>query len=185
MGFNHRCHHGRGFLRELAVSQIHKVQIRFLTAHQTYFIIFVYLAVVIEVIPNPNKSMLILLGGLLTGLYCTLSPALVQPFMRKVTGTDDLAYGHTTSFGVIVGSWVGNVFKSKKDESSEDMKIPESLYFLKDITVSTAVVMVLLYVICVALAGPPGSKPISATVRLLTCTPSYRVPNLVWASRSY
>ena len=90
----------------------------------------------------------------MTGLYCTLSPALVQPYMRKVTGSDDLAYGHTTSFGVIVGSWVGSLFKDKKNETSEDLKIPDHLAFLKDITVSTAIVMTLLYVICVALAGP-------------------------------
>ena len=143
-----------GFFINLLLARVTKFKYVFLTAHQTYYIIFVYLAVVIEVIPDPNKSMLILLGGLLTGLYCTLSPALVQPYMRKVTGSDDLAYGHTTSFGVIVGSWVGSLFKDKKNETSEDLKIPDHLAFLKDITVSTAIVMTLLYVICVALAGP-------------------------------
>ncbi|BBB47359.1 PTS system, ascorbate-specific IIC component [Pelolinea submarina] len=143
-----------GFFINLLLARVTKFKYVFLTAHQTYYIIFVYLAVVIEVIPDPNKSMLILIGGLLTGLYCTLSPALVQPYMRKVTGSDDLAYGHTTSFGVIVGSWVGSLFKDKKNETSEDLKIPDHLAFLKDITVSTAIVMTLLYVICVALAGP-------------------------------
>ena len=143
-----------GFFINLLLARVTKFKYVFLTAHQTYYIIFVYLAVVIEVIPTPNKSMLILIGGLLTGLYCTLSPALVQPFMRKVTGSNDIAYGHTTSFGVIVGSWVGSLFKDKKSETSEDLKIPDHLAFLKDITVSTAIVMTLLYVICVALAGP-------------------------------
>lgn len=143
-----------GFFINLLLARVTKFKYVFLTAHQTYYIIFVYLAVVIEVIPDPNKSMLILIGGLLTGLYCTLSPALVQPYMRKVTGSNDLAYGHTTSFGVIVGSWIGSLFNDKKEETSEDLKIPDHLTFLKDITVSTAIVMTLLYVICVALAGP-------------------------------
>jgi len=143
-----------GFFVNLLLARFTKFKYVYLTAHQTYYIIFVYLAIFIEVVPTPNKSLLIALGGILTGLYCTLSPALVQPFMRKVTGSNDLAYGHTTSFGVIVGSLVGNAFKGKKDESSEDLKIPEYLNFLKDITVSTAIVMTLLYVICVALAGP-------------------------------
>ena len=142
-----------GFFVNLLLARFTKFKYVYLTAHQTYYIIFVYLAVTIEVVPDPNKSMLILIGGLLTGIYCTLSPALVQPYMRKVTGNDSLAYGHTTSFGVIVGSWVGSIFKDKKDETSEDLKIPEHLTFLKDITVSTAIVMTLLYVICVALAG--------------------------------
>ncbi len=143
-----------GFFINLLLARFTKFKYVFLTAHQTYYIIFVYLAVLIEVVPDPNRTTLILAGGLLTGIYCTLSPALVQPFMRKVTGSNDLAYGHTTSFGVIVGSLVGNLFKGKKEESSEDLKIPSYLTFLKDITVSTAIVMTLLYVICVALAGP-------------------------------
>ena len=142
-----------GFFVNLLLARFTKFKYVYLTAHQTYYIIFVYLAVTVEVIADPNKSWLILIGGLLTGIYCTLSPALVQPYMRKVTGNDNLAYGHTTSFGVIVGSWVGSLFKDKKDESSEDLKIPEHLTFLKDITVSTAIVMTLLYVVCVALAG--------------------------------
>ena len=88
------------------------------------------------------------------GVYCTLSPALVQPFMRKVTGTDELAYGHTTSFGAIAGALVGKLFKSHEKETSEDLHIPAKLSFLKDITVSTAIVMTLLYVVGVTLAGP-------------------------------
>lgn len=143
-----------GFFINLLLARFTKFKYVFLTAHQTYYIIFVYLAVLVEVVPDPNRTTLILAGGLLTGIYCTLSPALVQPFMRKVTGSNDLAYGHTTSFGVIVGSLVGNLFKGKKEESSEDLQIPSYLTFLKDITVSTAIVMTLLYVICVALAGP-------------------------------
>lgn len=143
-----------GFFVNLLLARFTKFKYVFLTAHQTYYIIFVYLAVLVEVVPTPNKSLLIGIGGILTGIYCTLSPALVQPFMRKVTGSNDLAYGHTTSFGVIVGSLIGNVFKNKKEETSEDLKIPSYLNFLKDITVSTAVVMTLLYVVCVALAGP-------------------------------
>ena len=57
--------------------------------------------------------MIVIVGGIMLGVYCTLSPALVQPFMRKVTGSNDLAYGHTTSFGVIMG----DVYKRQTYES--------------------------------------------------------------------
>lgn len=143
-----------GFVVNLLLARFTKFKYVYLTAHQTYFITLVYLALAVEVIANPNPSLLIIVGGILLGVYCTLSPALVQPFMRKVTGSNDLAYGHTTSFGVIVGALVGKIFKKHESESSEDLKIPEKLSFLKDITVSTAVVMTLLYLIGVTLAGP-------------------------------
>lgn len=143
-----------GFVVNLLLARITKFKYVYLTAHQTYYITFVYLALAVEVIANPNKLMIIIVGGILLGVYCTLSPALVQPFMRNVTGSNDLAYGHTTSFGVIIGALVGKLFKGKKEQSSEDLHIPAKLSFLKDITISTAVIMTLLYVIGVAIAGP-------------------------------
>ncbi|HJA24676.1 MAG TPA: PTS ascorbate transporter subunit IIC [Candidatus Fournierella merdigallinarum] len=143
-----------GFVVNLILARFTKFKFVYLTAHQTYFITLVYLALAVEVIAAPSMTMLIVVGGLLLGVYCTLSPALVQPFMRKVTGTNDLAYGHTTSFGVIVGALVGKAFKKHESESSETLKIPDKLSFLKDITVSTAIVMTVLYLAGVSLAGP-------------------------------
>ena len=143
-----------GFIVNLLLARFTKFKYVYLTAHQTYFIALVYLALAVEVIANPNKTMIVIVGGLMLGVYCTLSPALVQPFMRKVTGTNDLAYGHTTSFGVIMGALVGKLFKKHENESSEDLKIPAKLSFLKDITVSTAIVMTLLYLVGVTIAGP-------------------------------
>ena len=143
-----------GFACNLIVARLTPFKYVYLTVHQTYYITFVYLALAVEVIANPSVPMFILVGGIMLGVYCTLSPALVQPFMRKVTGTDELAYGHTTSFGAIAGALVGKLFKSHEQETSEDLHIPDKLTFLKDITVSTAIVMTLLYVIGVSLAGP-------------------------------
>ncbi len=138
----------------LLLARFTKFKYVYLTAHQTYFIALVYLALTVEVLASPSKTMVVIVGGLLLGVYCTLSPALVQPFMRKVTGSNDLAYGHTTSFGVIMGALVGKLFKKHENESSESLKIPAKLSFLKDITVSTAIIMTLLYLVGVTAAGP-------------------------------
>lgn len=143
-----------GFVVNLILARFTPFKYVYLTVHQTYYITFVYLALAVEVIANPSIPMFIIVGGIMLGVYCTLSPALVQPFMRKVTGTDELAYGHTTSFGAIAGALVGKLFKSHEQETSEDLHIPAKLAFLKDITVSTAIVMTLLYLVGVTLAGP-------------------------------
>lgn len=143
-----------GFIVNLLLARFTKFKYVYLTAHQTYFIALVYLALAVEVVANPSKTMFVIVGGILLGVYCTLSPALVQPFMRKVTGSNDLAYGHTTSFGVIMGALVGKLFKKHENESSESLKIPAKLSFLKDITVSTAIIMTLLYLVGVTAAGP-------------------------------
>lgn len=143
-----------GFLVNLILARFTKLKYVYLTVHQTYYITLVFLAATVEVFANASPTVLIIVGGLLLGIYCTVSPALVQPFMRKVTGSDDIAYGHTTSFGVIIGALVGKLFKNKQSESTEDMKIPANLSFMKDITISTAVVMTIIYVVFVSIAGP-------------------------------
>ena len=142
-----------GFVVNLLLARFTPFKYIYLTAHQTYYMIFVYLAIAVEVFVTPNRTMVMIIGGLLTGIYCTLAPALAQPFLRKVTKSNDFAYGHTTTAGVIAGSVVGNVFKKYKDESSETIQINPKLNFLKDITVSTSIVMTVLYIIAVLLAG--------------------------------
>lgn len=141
------------FFVNILIARFTKAKFVYLTVHQMFWMIFVYLAAFLEVVPVPNIPMLLVLGSILGGIYFTLQPAITQPFLRKVTGNDNFAYGHTTSFGVIVASIVGNVFKGKKEQTSEDIKIPEKLSFLKEITVSTALIMTLLYTIGVLLAG--------------------------------
>ncbi|MDY3092067.1 MAG: PTS transporter subunit IIC, partial [Erysipelotrichaceae bacterium] len=143
-----------GFFVNLILARFTPLKYVYLTVHQTYYMTFVYLAIAVEVFGVAcHSTAAMIIGGLLLGIYCTVAPAIAQPFVRKVTGSDDFAYGHTTTTGVVVGSLVGSIFSKYKDESSEDLKINPKLNFLKDITVSTAVVMTLLYVIATLLAG--------------------------------
>ena len=107
MGIDDCNYYGYWFFINLILARFTPFKYVFLTAHQTYYLIFVYLAVAVEVFANPNNTLVIIIGGLLTGIYCTLAPALAQPFLRKVTGSDDFAYGHTTTFRSYYGfiSW--------------------------------------------------------------------------------
>lgn len=141
-----------GFLINIILARLTRFKYIYLTGHQMFWMVFVYVALTIEVIPTVSRTTMIIVGSLLAGLYFTLSPALVQPFLRKVTGSDDFAFGHTTSFGVIMGSVLGG-FVGNPEQSTEDINLPESLEFLKDVTVSTTIITVLMYLIGVLLAG--------------------------------
>ncbi|MCQ4965450.1 PTS ascorbate transporter subunit IIC, partial [Bifidobacterium pseudocatenulatum] len=44
----------------------------------------------------------ILLGGLFEGTLLTVTPALCQPFMRKITGGDTVAMGPTGNIGYAI-----------------------------------------------------------------------------------
>lgn len=114
-----------------------------------------YLAAMIAVILIANGFstwQAILWGSLAQGLITTLSPALVQPWMRKVTKSDNVALGHTGSFGIATSGLVGKFF-GDPSKSTEDLKIPKGLGFLRDTTVVIAGSMGVIYILVTLVAG--------------------------------
>lgn len=104
---------------------------------------------------------LILAGGIVGGIFAVAMPAVAQPFVRKITGSDDIALGHFCTIGYMLEAGVGYLFgeKGENKKSVEDLKLPTQLEFLQDTYLSVMVVMVPLYIITAAFAGPDfGSK---------------------------
>lgn len=95
----------------------------------------------------------IILGGIFEGTLLTVTPALCQPFMRKITGGDTVAMGHTGNIGYatagLMGKWFGNPKKN-----TEDLNVPKSLGFLRDSTVSITLLMGIVYIALAIVAGP-------------------------------
>ncbi|MCZ1960579.1 PTS ascorbate transporter subunit IIC, partial [Enterococcus faecium] len=96
---------------------------------------------------------MILLGGVFEGTLLTITPALCQPFMKNITGNNQVALGHTGNIGYASSGWIGKFF-GNKDRSTEDIKIPKSFSFLRDSTVSIMLLMSIVYVALALLAGP-------------------------------
>lgn len=62
---------------------------------------------------------LVLLGGLMLGIADTAMPALLQPFIRKVTKTNSVALAHTGDFGY----WISGLVASVVGDRSNPRKI--------------------------------------------------------------
>ncbi|MDN4095724.1 MULTISPECIES: PTS ascorbate transporter subunit IIC [Brevibacillus] len=132
----------------------------FLTGHHTMF-----MACMIAVILSTGGVKgfpLVLIGSIILGALMVLSPAMLQPFMRKITGTNDIAMGHFGSIGYLVAGAIGKVV-GNPEKSTEDIKVPKSLGFLRDTSVSVSLTMTVLFFI-VAIAAGPGyvEKELSA-----------------------
>ncbi|MHA5213865.1 PTS ascorbate transporter subunit IIC [Oenococcus oeni] len=95
----------------------------------------------------------ILFSGIFEGTLLTITPALCQPFMRKITKSDQVAMGHTGNIGYASAGLIGKLF-GDKSKSTEDLNIPKSLGFLRDSTVSIALLMSVVYVILAIATGP-------------------------------
>ena len=140
-----------GMLVNILLARLTRFKYIFLTGHHT-----LYMACMIAVILSVaglNDGLLILFGGLALGIVMTLSPAMLQPFMREMTGHDEVALGHFSGLGYALSGLVGKLVKGKKKVSTEDIDFPKGLGFLRDSTVSIALTMTVLYLIVAFAAG--------------------------------
>lgn len=52
---------------------------------------------------------MVAIGAVILGAMMVISPAILQPFTRKITNTDDLALGHFGSIGYLLSALVGKI----------------------------------------------------------------------------
>lgn len=121
-----------GMLINIALARLTPLKYIFLTGHHT-----LYMAAMLAVI---------------LGAMMVISPAILQPFTRKITNTDDLALGHFGSIGYLLSALVGKVV-GKGSPSIEEIKVPKSLNFLRDSSVAISLTMMILFLVLVVVAG--------------------------------
>lgn len=89
-------------------------------------------------------------GAMLLGFVMSMFPALMQPTMEKITGDDSLALGHFGSSCYFISAQIGKLFAGGK--SSEEVSFPKVLSFLRDNTISIAIVMFFCYIVVASVA---------------------------------
>jgi PTS system ascorbate-specific IIC component len=142
-----------GFIVNVLLAATTHFKYIYLSGHVAFYMAAM-IAVILGVAGFPVWGV-VLWGSLLQGLVTTLSPAIVQPFMRKVTGSNDVALGHTGGAGVALSGLVATLTrgKAKPSKSTEDITFPKGLGFLRDTTVIVALSMAVIYVIVALFAG--------------------------------
>ena len=99
---------------------------------------------------------LINVGSVVGAIFAVAMPAIAQPIIRKITGSNDIALGHFCTIGYMFEAGVAYIFgeRGENKKSIEDINLPKSFEFLQDTYLSVMVVMVPLYIITAAFAGP-------------------------------
>ncbi|MBC1188547.1 PTS ascorbate transporter subunit IIC [Kluyvera sichuanensis] len=139
-----------GMLFNIVLARITPLKYIFLTGHHTLYM-SAMLAVILSV-GGLSPFWVVLVGAVILGIMMVVSPAILQPFTRKITGTDDLALGHFGSTGYLLSALVGKVV-GKGSPSIEELKVPKSLNFLRDSSVAISLTMMILFIILVLVAG--------------------------------
>lgn len=140
-----------GMVMNIVLARFTPFKYIFLTGHHTLFMASL-LAAILSV-SGLNGAVLVIVGSILLGLCMVLFPALIQPYVREITGSDDFAVGHFGSFGYFVSGTIGKYF-GNKEHSTEQIKVPKQLGFLRDTSVAVSLTMTLLFVVVALFAGP-------------------------------
>ena len=143
-----------GFIVNVILASFTRFKYIFLTG-QAMLYVSTMSAVVLISAGLGNGWLTIMLGGIFEGTLLTITPALTQRYMRKITSNDGVAMGHTGNMGYALAGWLGEKFGNKDPEkSTEKLNIPKNLGFLRDSTVSISLVMMVVYVVLALIAGP-------------------------------
>ncbi|MDF1509475.1 PTS ascorbate transporter subunit IIC [Robertmurraya sp. DFI.2.37] len=132
------------FLINLLIARVTKWKYIFLTGHMMFS--FAGTMAIVFNQMGLSSTMTIVLGSIIQGVSMVLFPALSQPFVRKITGKDDIAFGFWGSSWISLSGWVGGL-AGNKEKSSEDVKVPKTLDFLKDMSVLMGIVMIVIYLV--------------------------------------
>lgn len=133
-----------GFLVNVLVARLTPLKYIFLTGHMMW-IMAGGLAWTLTSMNLPEPVVYVV-GSLIQGIWLAFLPALAQPMMRRLTGSDDFAYGHLTTIGVLTSAYVGKLV-GRENDSAEEMEFPERLSFFRDMAVSIPLVMLIIYLV--------------------------------------
>lgn len=139
-----------GMIINIVIAKFTRFKYIFLTGHHTLFMACLLSAILS--VTGINSVVVVILGALILGAAMALFPALLQKYTEQITGTDELALGHFGSSAYWVSAKIGELVGDKSN-STEDIKVPKNLSFLRDTSVSISLTMAILYIIVSLVAG--------------------------------
>ena len=153
-----------GMIVNILIARFTKMKYIFLTGHHTLYM--ACMLAVILVAGGFTGATVIISGALILGFIMALMPTLAQPVMRKITGTDEVGFGHFGTFGYILAALVGKAV-GKNSKSTEEINFPQSLTFLRDTSVAISLTMLILFLIVAGVAGPDYVSELSGGKNLV------------------
>lgn len=144
------------FAVNILVARFTKWKSIFLTGHMLYWFPFVFIAAGVDAGLTGGKF--IILAAVFTALYMVVSPNLMRPFVKQVTGDDSFTIGHPTTCLSVISGLLGKVI-GDKEHSTEDLNFPKSLGFLREIAITGSFAIALTYLVMYFILLANGQDP--------------------------
>lgn len=144
------------FAINILVARLTKWKSIFLTGHMLYWFPFVFIAAGVDAGLTGVK--LIVLAAVFTALYMIVSPNLMRPFVKEVTGDDSFTIGHPTTCLSVISGLLGRAL-GDKSRSTEDLEFPKSLGFLREIAITGSFTIAVTYIVMYCILLGNGQDP--------------------------
>jgi PTS system ascorbate-specific IIC component len=82
----------------------------------------------------------------------------MKPFVKQVTGDDSFTIGHPTTCLSVISGLLGKAF-GDKSHSTEDLNVPKSLGFLREISITGSIAIAITYIVMYFLLLANGQDP--------------------------
>lgn len=138
-----------GLIIHLLIARFTPVKTIFLTGHMLWWFPFIFVAAGVE--GGLTGVVLILFGAILSALYWSFMPWVMRKYIWDVTGDDSFLIGHPTGILSIISGFVAKRV-GNKERSTESLNVPKSLSFFREISVTGAIVIFLMYLIMTLVA---------------------------------
>ena len=133
-----------GLLLHLLIARFTPIKTVFLTGHMLWWFPFVIVAGGVE--GKMSGTALVALTAVLSALYWSLMPWLMRRFVWEATGDESFLIGHPTGILSLLSGYVAKAVGNKA-RSTEELQLPQQLSFFKEISISGALMMLLIYLI--------------------------------------
>lgn len=133
-----------GFILHILIARFTPLKNIFLTGHFLWWIPFIFTAVGVE--NNFTGTKLIVFSAILSAIYWSVIPYLLKPFVKAVTETDSFTLGHPAGILALVAGIVAR-YCGDKSKSTEDIKIPKSLSFFREIAITGGIVIFIMFLV--------------------------------------
>lgn len=133
-----------GLIIHLLIARFTPVKTIFLTGHMLWWFPFIFVAAGVEA--GLSGIILIIFGAIASALYWSFMPWIMRRFIWDVTEDDSFLIGHPTGILSIISGFVARKF-GNKEESTEDVEVPESLSFFRETSVMGGIVIFLMYLV--------------------------------------
>ncbi len=130
-----------GLIIHLLIARFTPVKTIFLTGHMLWWFPFVLVAGGVEA--SLEGVLLISVSAVLAACYWSFMPWIMRKYVWAATEDDSFLIGHPTGILSLVSGFVAKRV-GNKEKSTEDLNIPESLSFFREISITGGLVMFLM-----------------------------------------